>query len=164
MQEHSFSVVVDGTPDEVWSVFWSRRGYRAPDGTGIEILHPGDEAGEGLVRHCWFRVPRYLMSGGKAESWEWLTQVKPPHSWKYDAVGKPLWSRAEGFTELEDIGDGRTRVHFRETYHAFNPVSRLVLEKRVHHFISRNNDRLIKAALNEGVQRLRRAREKQGPR
>ncbi|HEV2369558.1 MAG TPA: hypothetical protein VGR90_06760 [Acidimicrobiales bacterium] len=164
MQEHSFSVVVEGTPEEVWGVFWSRRPYRAPDGTGIDILHPGDETGEGLIRHCYFRVPRYLMSGGKAESWEWLTDVKPPRSWKYDAVGKPLWSRAEGWTELEDLGDGRTRVHFRETYHAFNPLARALLEKRVHHFISGNNDKLMEAALNEGVRHRRAAREKREPR
>lgn len=161
MQEHSYSVDVEGTPDEVWAVFWSRRGYRAPDGTGIEILHPGDDVGEGLVRHCWFRVPRYLMSGGRAESWEWLTAVRPPVSWKYDAVGKPLWSRAEGWTELEDLGEGRTRVHFRETYHAFNPLVRAVLERRVHRFISGNNDQLIAAAVSEGVRRMRAARSAQ---
>jgi len=159
MQEHSFSVDIEGAPAEVWAVFWSRRPYRSPDGTGIEILHPGDEAGNGLVRHCHFHVPRYLLSGGRAESWEWLTEVKPIESWRYDAVGKPLWSRAEGFTRLEDLGGGRTRVHFRETYHAFNPLARLLLERRVHHFISRNNDRLMKTALDEGVRRLREARE-----
>ena len=159
MQEHSFSVDIEGTPAEVWAVFWSRRPYRAPDGTGIEILHPGDESGEGLVRHCHFHVPRYLLSGGRAESWEWLTQVKPTESWRYDAIGKPLWSRAEGFTRLEDLGGGQTRVHFRETYHAFNPVARALLEKRVHRFISRNNDRLMKAALDGGVRLLREARE-----
>jgi hypothetical protein len=27
----------------------------------IDILHPGDAVGEGLVRHCTFRVPRYLL-------------------------------------------------------------------------------------------------------
>jgi len=28
------------------------------------LLHPGDEVGEGLVRHCTFPVPRFLGSGG----------------------------------------------------------------------------------------------------
>jgi hypothetical protein len=79
-------------------------------------------------------------------------------SWKYDAVGKPLWSEAEGRTELEDLGDGRTRIHFAETYHAFNPVLRALLERRVHRFISKDNDRLITTAINEGIRRLRSAR------
>ena len=39
----------------------------------IDILHPGDEIGEGLVRHCTFPVPKILGSGGVGKSWEWLT-------------------------------------------------------------------------------------------
>ncbi len=163
MQEHNYSVVVNATPEEVWNVFW----YRAPDRpqprdvrTRIEILHPGDEVGEGLVRHCTFPVPRWLLSGGVGKSWEWLTQVKPYESWRYDAIGKPLWSRAEGFTRLEDLGDGRTRVHFTEKYEAFNPVMRALFERRVHHSLSSDNDTIL-AALEGGVRwhRKRRARE-----
>ncbi len=100
----------------------------------------------------------YLLSGGVGKSWEWLTEVTPPVSWKYDAVGKPLWSIAEGRTRLEDQGDGRTKIHFSETYHAFNPVLRVLLERRVHHFISKDNDRLITTAINDGIRRLRAAR------
>ncbi len=163
MQEHSFSVVVDGSPEEVWRLFW----YRGEDrprskDVGIDILHPGDEIGEGLVRHCTFRVPRYLLSGGVGHSWEWLTQVRPHESWKYDAIGKPLWSKAEGWTRLEDLGDGRTRIHFKETYYAFNPVMRLLLERRVHDFISKGNDVEITKAVNGGLRWLRSKRDPGG--
>jgi hypothetical protein len=155
LQKHNYSVVVEGTPAEVWKLFWYR-GPRPPaNGVSIDILHPGDQVGEGLVRHCTFRVPKYLLTGGVGHSWEWLTQVKPVESWKYDAVGKPLWSQAEGRTRLEDLGDGRTRIHFSETYHAFNPVMRVLLEKKVHRFISRDNDTLITNAVNAGLKRLR---------
>ena len=143
-------------------------GYRGPrrrhvvGGVSIEILHPGDAVGEGLIRHCTFRVPRYLMTGGVGPSWEWLTEVVPPVSWTYDAVGKPLYSIAEGRTRLRGtLGDGRTRIHFSETYHAFNPVMRVLLERRVHRFISKDNDRLITTAINDGIasaSALRRAR------
>ncbi|MHB8439861.1 MAG: SRPBCC family protein [Acidimicrobiales bacterium] len=157
MQRHEYSVVVDGTPAEVWALFWYRgpRPDPGPDGVRIDILHPGDEVGEGLIRTCRFRVPRYLLSGGVGRSWEWLTQVTPYESWKYDAVGKPLWSQAQGWTRFEDLGDGRTRVHFTETYHAFNPVLRWLLEKRVHRFISKDNDRLITDAVNGGLRMMR---------
>ena len=158
MQEHHYAVEVDGTPQEVWELFWYRGPRPEHDGVSIEILHPGDDVGEGLIRHCTFRVPRYLLSGGRGQSWEWLTQVRPCESWKYDAIGKPLWSRAEGFTRLEDLGHGRTRIHFTETYHAFNPVLRALLERRVHRFISRDNDRLITTAVNAGIRRMRKTR------
>lgn len=171
MQRHEYSIVVNATPAELWDVFW----YRGPDRpqppapkpgegvpTRIEILHPGDEIGEGLVRHCTFPVPRWLGSRGVGRSWEWLTKVQPYESWVYDAVGKPLWSRAHGETRFEDLGDGRTRVHFSEEYEAFNPIMRVLFERRVHAAISRDNDAIL-AALEGGVRwhRKRRAREAQ---
>jgi len=160
VQDHSYAIEVDGTPEEVWSVFWGHRSWVVDhNGVTIEILHPGDEAGEGLIRHCTFPVPRWLLSGGRGVSWEWLTEVKPFESWKYDAVGKPLWSRAEGWTSLEDVGNGRTRVHFRETYYAFNPVLRWLFERRVHRAISRSNDDTLTKAIEGGVRMARRARQ-----
>jgi hypothetical protein len=156
VQDHSYSITVSGTPQEVWSVFWGHRsGVREHNGVTIEILHPGDDDGEGLIRHCTFPVPRWLLSGGRGVSWEWLTEVKPYESWKYDAVGKPLWSRAEGWTRLEEVGDGRTRVHFRETYYAFNPLLRLLFERRVHQAISRSNDDTLTKALEGGIRLMR---------
>jgi hypothetical protein len=157
VQDHSFSIEVAGTPEEVWTVFWGQRSGRREHGdVSIEILHPGDSQGEGLIRHCTFPVPRWLLSGGRGVSWEWLTEVRPHQSWKYDAVGKPLWSRAEGWTRLEDLGGGRTRIHFRETYHAFNPLLRRLFEARVHRAISKSNDATLAAAIEGGIAAVRR--------
>jgi len=160
VQEHHYFVDIDATPDELWQLFWFRAPRSQSGDVTIEILHPGDAVGEGLVRHCTFRVPRYLLSGGRGQSWEWLTEVTPQSSWKYNAIGRPLWSQAEGRTRLEDLGDGRTRVHFSEAYHAFNPIMRMLFEKRVHRFISKDNDQLIKCSLTTGVQYLRAAKAK----
>jgi hypothetical protein len=163
VQEHQHYVDIEATPDELWKLFWFRAPTSKTGDVTIEILHPGDDIGNGLVRHCTFRVPRYLLSGGWGQSWEWLTQVTPKVSWKYNAIGRPLWSRAEGHTRLEDLGDGTTRVHFSETYHAFNPVTRALFEKRVHHFISKDNDRLLHHSLTAGVRYLRAAAAKAQP-
>jgi hypothetical protein len=160
VQEHHYHVDIEATPEELWKLFWFRAPRSESGDVTIEILHPGDEIGNGLVRHCTFRVPRYLLSGGQGQSWEWLTEVTPTESWKYNAVGRPLWSQAEGRTRLEDLGNGQTRVHFSETYHAFNPIMRALFEKRVHKFISKDNDTLIKSSLTNGVTMLRAARAK----
>lgn len=166
MQVHEYDVDVEATPEEVWKVFFShRKGTWTHGDVTIEILHSGDEDGNGLVRHCTFPVPRWLLSGGVGHSYEWLTEVEPPRSWRYTAVGKPLWSIAEGFHELIDLGDGRTRMHFRETYHAFNPLLRWLFERRVHRFISQDNDQTLKASVEAGVQAIRArraAREAEG--
>jgi hypothetical protein len=159
VQDHSFAFEVDATPQEIWALFWQRRARVVEHGdVRIEYLHWGDDTGEGRIRHCHFRVPRYLCSGGVGRSWEWLTEVKPCESWRYDAIGKPLWSRATGWTRLEDLGRGRTRVHFRETYEAFNPILRALFERRVHDFISKDNDRIMKSAIEKGIAAMRAAR------
>lgn len=105
----------------------------------IEILSEGDDAGQGMVRTCEFRVPRYLLSGGKARSWETVTEAERNRFSRYVAISKPLWSRAEGYHELHERPDGTTSLTFHETYHAYNPVLRALLERRVHAMISRGN-------------------------
>ena len=40
---------------------------------------------------------------------------------------------------------------FGETYEAFNPLARRLLEARVHRFISADNDVLIRQAVERGV-------------
>ena len=169
MQRHEFSFVVEATPEEVWRTLHPPAPAVRPaehrviehGGVRIEIVNEGDEKGEGLVRRCTFRVPRFLLSGGVGRSWECVVEVRPNEYSRYEAVGKPLWSEATGWHRLEDLGDGRTRVHFGETYHAFNPVARLLLERYVHHFISKDNDRLVQTAVERGVA-ARRARQAKG--
>lgn len=161
VREHEFSFEVDATPDEVWQSLHPRlaRGVIEHGNVRIEIVHPGDEHGLGLVRHCTFRVPRYLLSGGVGRSWEVVTESRPGEWSRYEAVGKPLWSRATGWHRIEPLTDGRTRVTFGETYEAFNPLARRLLEARVHRFISADNDRIVRRAVERGVaaQRARRS-------
>ena len=114
----------------------------------IEILTEGDEAGQGLVRTCVFDVPRYLLSGGKARSWETVTEARINELSRYVAISKPLWSRAEGYHRLEERPDGTTLLTFHETYHAYSPISRVLFERRVHEKISADNMATYKHALS----------------
>ncbi len=165
MQEHNYSIDVDAPPEEVWALFWYREADRPQAKIGsIQILHPGNDVGEGLVRHCTFPVPKFLGSGGVGVSWEWLTEVKPHESWRYDAVGWPLKSRAEGHTRLEPLPDGRTRIHFQEKYWAWKSWMRVVgLERYVHHKISKDNDAIL-AAIQGGIRWMRKKRQKDAER
>lgn len=114
----------------------------------MEILNEGDEAGEGLVRTCEFDVPRYLLSRGKARSWETVTEAKFGKLSRYVAISKPLWSRAEGYHELDEQSDGTTLLTFHETYHAYNRLLRLLFERRVHAKISSDNLSTYEHVLN----------------
>ena len=147
MQRHEVAFTVDAPPHLVWRVLHPRvpedatvpRTFEHPGGT-ITILCDGDEHGAGLVRTCTFGVPRWLLSGGMARSWEVVAEARMDEYARYEAVGKPLWSKAEGCHTLESLDEGdRTRLTFVETYHAHNPVMRALFEKRVHRFISDHN-------------------------
>lgn len=166
MQEHQSSFVVHATPAEVWGLWFSP----PPPGLGpgevqviemddvrIEILHRGDDRHEGLVRHCWYPVPRFLLSRGVAQSWELLTDLVPNESYRYRAITRPPFATAEGRQWLEDLGEGRTRVHFAERYSIANPVLRRLLERYLHGVISRNNDRAIQNGVQLGLEALRAA-------
>lgn len=171
MQVHEYSFVIDASREEIWAAMHPpipRPGtIHEPriiehGAVRIEIVNEGDENGQGLVRHCYFAVPKYLLSGGVAQSWETVSEVRPPEFSRYDAIGKPLWSRALGWQRYDDLGDGRTKVTFHEEYHVFNPVMRALLEKRVHHFISKDNDRIVQASI-EGALKAARARRAEAP-
>jgi len=173
MREHRFSFEVDATPDEVWGVLHPPPPAKEPGDTAnrvfeyggvrIEIQREGDADGAGLVRRCTFQVPKLLLTGGVGRSWECVVEARPPDYSRYESVGKPLWSEATGWHQLDDLGEGRTRVEFGETYHAFNPIARLLLEKYVHNFISRDNDRLVRTAVEKGVVRARAAADHPTP-
>ena len=167
MQKHSHSLIVEGTPEEAWSVLHPPPPKVGPDGrrllvhgdVSIEVLEAGDETGKGLVRTCTFRVPKWLLSGGKARSFETIVEARPYETVRYWAVGKPLWSLAEGVHHFEDLGDGKTRITFEETYKAFHPWMAKLFEARVHAFISKDNQRLIKSALDQGIPYMRKRRQ-----
>ena len=123
-------------PDEV------RAPHDQAPGRPITILRDGDDAGEGLVRTATFPVPRWLLSGGRARSFEVVVEARKNEYARYHAEGKPLWSHAEGWHTLEPIDEGAgTRLTFVETYHAHNRVLRALFEQRVHRHISRDNRR-----------------------
>ncbi len=96
MQRHEVAFVVDAPPHRVWRLFHPKpppgatvpRTFEHPGGS-ITILREGDDDGAGLVRTCTFAVPRWLLSGGVARSWEVVTEARHEGA----SRPKPLWRR-----------------------------------------------------------------------
>src|SRR5262245_45766295 len=143
MVAYTATFAIAAPPRKVWRALHPRvpegatvpRIFEYPAGS-IEILYDGDAAGQGLGRTCVFRVPRYLLSGGKARSWEVVTEARIDEISRYVAISRPLWSRAEGYHELAEQPDGSTLLTFHESYHVYNPALRALLARRVHAKIS----------------------------
>lgn len=154
MQRVDLSFVVDAPKARVWRLLHPRPPAGEPlprtveyPGGRMEILVEGDEAGQGLVRTCEFEVPKYLLSGGHARSWEVVVEARVGEISRYQAIGRPPFSHAEGWHTLEALDDGRTRVAFTETYELDNRWLRPLLERRVHEAISKDNGALYKKIL-----------------
>jgi hypothetical protein len=99
MQRFETVFEVDAPPHRVWKLLHRPAPADSPSPRTVEyqggkmtILVEGDEHGQGMVRTCEFAVPKWLLSGGKARSWEVVTEVKPMEYAKYEGIGKPLWS------------------------------------------------------------------------
>ena len=146
MQRHRAQFLVDAPRPKVWRALHPLPPPDAPSpriidypGGRIEVLSEGNEDGQGLVRTCTFCVPKLLGTGGVARSWECVVEARAGEYSRYVAVGKPIWSRAEGWQELEDAPGGGTLLTFTETYEAMSPLTR-PLEGWVHRFISKDNN------------------------
>jgi len=165
---HDSSWEVGATPTEIWAVFHPPVAHDAVRPTSlanprvmehgnvrIEIIHEGDANGQGLVRRTWYGVPWYL--GGTARSWEIISEAAPPHFQRYDAITTPPNTYAMGSFRIEDIGGGRSRFHFHEEYRMENRLLAWLIEKRVHRFISKDNDKNIHAMIEQGLAAMRAA-------
>ncbi|WP_174273941.1 SRPBCC family protein [Sphingomonas bacterium] len=160
MISHDSDWIVDAPREEVWSALHPQKDFDrkqttidnprhiAFDNVRIEVLHEGDENGEGLVRRTWFAVPWYV--GGKARSWEIVSEVRAPEYQRYDAVMTPPHCYAIGWYRLEALDGDRTRVHFHEEFRIEKGWLRW-LERPIHRFLSADNDKNLKGIIEQAV-------------
>jgi hypothetical protein len=152
VQRHEVSFVVDAPHYKVWRLFHPKtvgpvpRTIEHPNGT-ITILKDGDDDGAGLVRTATFPVPKWLLTGGRGESFEVVTEARKNEYARYEAVGKPLWSKVSGWHTLEPLDDGASTKLTFEIYEAKSPLLRRLFEKRVHRFISHDNTNTYETVL-----------------
>ena len=154
MQRFQASYLVEASPSRVWQLLHppvpkgssSPRFLTYPNGS-MQIVTEGDEAGQGLVRTCEFRVPTWLGSGGRARSWEVVVEARAGELSRYRGVCKPLWARMEGWHSLQGREGGGTQVTFVELYDVVNPLLGKLFASRVHAFISADNDKLYRSIL-----------------
>ncbi len=144
MREHRFTLDIPHPPERVWKLFqrydlWTQY---APMVVGVEVVHPGDADGNGLLRRVIYKMPL----GRKGSALELVTDVEPNRGYTYTMLSRRPGNDQTGRVRLEPLGDGATtRLHFEERYNLTSPVFKL-FEAQIYRFINKQNESSMRRA------------------
>jgi hypothetical protein len=139
MRHHEFELEMPFSAPRIWALFQSYELWKefAPSVLDVEIVWPGDEKGNGLLRRVVYPLPFRR----RGESYELVTNVEPNRGYDYLMLGTGL----KGSVRLEPLGPNRTRLRFRESFHLKNPFLRL-FEGPIYRFINKKNEQSQRGA------------------
>jgi len=139
VREHEFTIELPHGPARLWALFQRYDLWKeyAPGVLEVEVVHPGDGAGNGLLRRVVYPLP----FGRRGESFELVRNVRPAAGYDYVMLRTGL----AGSMALERLGPNHTRLRFRETFHMRTPVLRW-FEGPIYRFINRKNEQSMRGA------------------
>jgi hypothetical protein len=137
VREHRYQVELPHSPERLWALMqdyphWTEY---APMVVAVEVLHPGDAAGNGLLRRVIYRLP----FGRRGAALELVTGVEPAGGYTYTMIGRRPGNDQTGRLRLERLGRNRTRLHFEERYH-LTALPWKWFEGPIYRFINRKNE------------------------
>ena len=143
MREHRFALDIPHPAERVWALFqrydlWTQY---APMVIGVEVIHPGDENGNGLLRRVIYKLPL----GRKGSALELVTDVDPGRGYTYTMLSRRPGNDQTGRVRLEPLGPDKTRLHFEERYNLTNPILKN-FEAQIYRFINRQNETSMRRA------------------
>src|SRR5262245_13354045 len=115
MREHRYQLEVPPSPERLWAVMqaYARWTDDAPMVLGVEVVHPGDAQGNGLLRRVIYQMP----FGRRGCALELVTEVTPARGYTYTMLSRTPGNDQTGRVRLEPLPDGRSRLSFEERYH-----------------------------------------------
>lgn len=143
MREHRYTVEFPHSARRLWALFqdYGKWTEFAPMVEDVEILYPGDEQGNGLLRRVHYKLP----FGRRGSAIELVTDVEPERGYTYTMISKEPGNDQTGKVRLEPLGPNRTRFHFEERYNAAKAPWKWI-EGPVYQFINKMNERSMRAA------------------
>ena len=143
MREHRFTLDFPYPAERVWRLFqrydlWTKY---APMVIGVEVVHPGDANGNGLLRRVIYKMPL----GRKGSALELVTGVEPGRGYTYTMLSRSPGNDQTGTVRLEPIDEKNTRLHFEERYHLTHPIFRH-FEAQIYRFINKQNEDSMRRA------------------
>jgi len=135
MREYKYSIDIPHSAARIWALMqdydkWPE--FAKPMVTGIKVVKPGDETGNGLVRHVNYKLPL----GFRGTSIETVHDVEPGAGYTYTTLKGTV-----GKIKLEKLGPNKTRLHFEEKLKLKRPFS--WFEGRIQKFMEKYNKRTM---------------------
>ncbi len=137
MREHRDLVALPHSAERVWALMqdydnWSQY---APMVIRVDVLHPGDDAGNGLLRRVVYQLPL----GRRGSALELVTDVEEARGYTYTMISRTPGNDQTGRVRLEPLGPNQTRLHFEERYNLVGIPWRW-FEGPIYRFINRKNE------------------------
>ena len=137
MREHRYSIEFPHSAERVWALMqdYDRWTDYAPMVIRVDVLHPGDPIGNGLLRRVIFRMP----FGRTGSALELVRDVEPARGYTYTMISRKPGNDQTGRVLLESLAPNRTRIDFEERY---NLTSRpwKWFEGPIYRFINKQNE------------------------
>ncbi|MDQ1375324.1 MAG: hypothetical protein QOJ09_2662 [Actinomycetota bacterium] len=137
MREHRYTLDMPHSARRVWALMqdYDRWSVYAPMVLRVEVLHPGDDGGNGLLRRVVYKMPM----GRKGTAIELVTDVVPEGGYTYRMIGRQPGQDQTGKVRLEAVGPESTRLHFEERYHLASAPWKW-FEGPIYRFINKQNE------------------------
>jgi hypothetical protein len=142
MREHRYELELPHRPERVWALMqdYPRWTAYAPMVLRVDVVHPGDAGGNGLLRRVIYRLPL----GRRGSALELVTHVTPARGYTYTMLSRTPGNDQTGRLSLEPLPSGRTRLRFEERYHLDSAPWKW-FEARIYGFINRQNEASMRA-------------------
>ena len=140
--EHRWSMDLPHSPERLWALMqdYDRWTDYAPMVIEVQVLHPGDRDGNGLLRRVIYQMP----FGQRGAALELVTDVRPAQGYTYTMISDTPGNDQTGSLRLEQLGPNETRLHFEERYNLTTFPWRL-FEKQIYAFINRKNEESMRS-------------------
>jgi hypothetical protein len=142
MREHRYTLELPHSAARVWALMqdYPRWTEYAPMVVRVDVLHPGDAAGNGLLRRVIYRMP----FGRVGAALELVTEVRPERGYTYTMISRAPGNDQTGRVRLEPVAPQQTRLHFEERYHLVSAPWRW-FEGPIYRFINCQNEASMRA-------------------
>ncbi len=142
VREHRYSLDFPHPAERLWALMqdYDRWPDYAPMVLAVEVLHPGDAGGNGLLRRVIYPLP----FGRRGAALELVTDVVPDRGYTYTMISREPGNDQTGRVRLEPLAPDRTRLHFEERYHLTKAPWRW-FEASIYRFINKQNEESMRA-------------------